>query len=516
MKSLRLPLWTALLLVLTACGARQPAATTPTGAPVSAVGNVPASTTGVVERQQPPPVGPPQDVHFPTITRHTLPNGLEVNFIRYSTLPVLHLRLVARAAGTAADPANLPGLAAFTGDMLKEGTRGKNSAQIAETIEFVGGTLTVTTGPDSTEIAIAVLREHAETALSLLAELVTEPTFPQGEIDKLRRREIDRLTQMQQDPSWLSRRAFFPLVYGRNPYGRFDTTVEVLRRISRNDLVQFHRARFVGGSMFLAAVGDLEPEAFRGLVTRTLGRVRRGTAPTIEFPAPPERTERQVVIVDRPNSAQSVIRIGNIALRRASEDYIPLSVANQVLGAEPSSRLFMELRERRSLTYGAYSRVTANVESGTFQASASVRTPVTGEALVAFFEQLDRIVREAPPEEELREAQSFLIDSFPLSIETAGEIAGHLVELRLYGLPDTYWDSFRSRIGQVTSPQSLTAAQRYIHPDHALVVIVGAATAFEEAARQLGPVRVIDLAGRVVRELPARPAAPAAPTAPTP
>lgn len=517
-----LVLGTALTLV--ACAGRQVTTTATTtggarvaaadaGLPDGAVGNVPASASGTVERQSPPAPGPRRDVHFPSIARSTLPNGLEVNVVEYHTLPVLHLRLVARAAGAAADPPNLPGLASFTGDMLKEGTRTKSSAQIAEAIEFVGGTLSITTGLDATTIAVSVLRDHAETALALLAELAAEPTFPQSEIDKLRRRELDRLTQMQQDPGWLSRRAFLPEVYGSHPYAHFDTTPEALQRISRNDLVQFHRTRFVGGAMFLAVAGDVRAAEFNPLVARTLGRIRRGTAPAARYPAIPPRTARNVVIVDRPGSAQAVIRIGNVALHRADDDYIPLSVANQVLGGEASSRLFMDLRERRSLTYGAYSRVTANVEPGTFQASGSVRTPVTAEALAAFFEHLDRIVREAPPQSELEEARAFLIDSFPLSIETPADLADRLVELRLYGLPDTYWDSYRSRIAQVTPAQSLEAARRYIHPEHAAVVIVGSASAFEEAARRFGPVRVVDVGGRTLRELPALSAASTTPPA---
>lgn len=469
------------------------------------VGNVPASTTGIVARESPPPSGPRRDIHFPPIARTTLPNGLEINVVEYHSLPVLHVRLVVRGAGAAADPPHLPGLAAFTADMLKEGTRRKTSAQIAETIEFVGGTLAVDTTVDATIVSIAVLKEHAETALSLLAELVTEPTFPPQEIDKLRRREIDRLAQMQQDPGWLSRRMFYPLVYGDHPYARFDTTAEALERISRNDLVQFHRARFVAGSMFVAVVGDVRAAEFNSLAARILGRIRRGTAPALRFPAIPVPTGRRIVIVDRPNSAQSVIRIGNVALRRSSEDYIPAMVANHILGGEASSRLFMDLRERRSLTYGAYSRITANVDPGTFQATASVRTPVTGQALAAFFEHLDRIVREPPSPQEVEEAQSFLIDSFPLTIETPGDMAGLLVDLRLYGLPDDYWDTYRARIAEVTPTQALEIAQRYIHPDRAAVVLVGNATAIENDARRFGPVRVVDVNGRTLRELPPLP-----------
>src|SRR5262249_26253802 len=155
--------------------------------------------------------------------------------------------------------------------------------------------------------------------------------------------------------------------------------------------------------------------------------------------------------------------------------------------------------------YGAYSRVRAETDVGTFQAAGAVRTPVTIEAVGAFLEHLERISRAPATSVELSEARAYLVDSFPLSIETPGDLAGLLVELRLYGLPDTYWDTYRTRIGQVRAEQALEAARRYIHPDRAVVVIVGGAARFENDARRFGPVRVVDLAGQTLRELPAQP-----------
>ncbi len=508
-----------------ACGGARTPPTTGTGshasAPPSSSSPAPvAETSGPpAPRESPPAPGPRRDIHFPTIARSRLRNGLEVNVVEYHTLPVVHIRLVARAAGRAADPAQLAGLATFTGDMLKEGTRAHTSAQLAEAIEFVGGQIEVETGPDATVLSVTVLRDHVETALGLVNEMVSEPTFPQVEIDKLRRRETDRLTQEEEDPSWLSRRAFHAALYGNHPYSRYDTSRDALGRMTRNDLVGFHRARFVAGSMFLAVVGDVRPADFAAVAERTVGRIRRGTAPALTFPTTAGPASRQVVIVDRPESAQSVIRIGNMALRRNGDDWVTLAVANQILGGEASSRLFMDLRERRSLTYGAYSRVSSTVDVGSFQASGSVRTPVTGQALDAFFEHLDRIVHEAAPEPETDASRSYLIDSFPLAIETPGDLAGLLVELRLYGLPDQYWDSYRTHIGEVSPAQALQAAQRYIHPDRCVITIVGNAQVFQDHARRYGPVRVVDVNGRTLRELPATPpgsGAPWASAAPSP
>ncbi len=195
----------------------------------------------------------------------------------------------------------------------------------------------------------------------------------------------------------------------------------------------------------------------------------------------------------RPNSPQSVIRIGNPSLRRRDDDYVPLTVANHVLGGGASSRLFMDLRELRSLTYGAYARVSETVDLGTWGAAGQVRTPATGDAMYALYRHLECVTTATPPDAEMAQTRSYLIDSFPLSVETPGNIADLIVGLRLFGLPDTWYDNFRTRVQGVDAATALSTAQRYIHPDRAAVVVVGDADARVEvgapcaAARQRSP-----------------------------
>ena len=202
-------------------------------------------------------------------------------------------------------------------------------------------------------------------------------------------------------------------------------------------------------------------------------------------------------MVDRPGAVQSVILLGNLAIARDDEDFVPLRVANQVLGGSAASRLFMDLRERRSLTYGAYSQVGERVGVAPFVAYASVRTEVTEEAVGAFFENLDRIVAEAPPEPELANAQRFLSDSFPLKIDTPGKIASLVADLRVFGLPDDYWDGYRTSIREVSAEEALAAAQEHIRPEQMLVLVVGNAASFAESLTQWGPVTVVDGEGEV-------------------
>lgn len=445
-------------------------------------------------REAPPESGPARDIAFPPIERVSLANGLELNTVRSAQLPVVYLRLVVRS-GAETDPANLPGLASLVADMLKEGTTRRSSAALAEAVEFLGADLWTSADEENVHLVFRALSDHLDEAMTLLAEVALQPAFAQGELDKLRRRELDRLSLQTKQPNYLARRALYQRLYGDHPYSRMDTNPAALRAIKRTDLQRWHRAHFVPGNAFLVAVGDVTPERVQQAAERAFGRWR-GNAPAVrELPALPERARREVVLVDRPGAVQSVILLGNPGIARRDEAWVPLMVANQVLGGSAASRLFMDLRERRSLTYGAYSQVGERVGVAPFVAWAAVRTEVTAEAMNAFFENLGAIVTAEPSAPELRNAQRYLSDSFPLQIDTPGKISGLVADLRIFGLPDDYWESYRTSIREVTPAEALAAAQRHIRPAEMLVVVVGDAAQIASELRAWGPVVVVDETG---------------------
>ncbi|MDH5493053.1 MAG: insulinase family protein, partial [Myxococcales bacterium] len=434
----------SLLALIAACGSTRPEIVEPIEPPALA----PDASVAAPERQPPPPSGPRRDVSFPAITRAELGSGLELNTVSWRQLPIVYLRLVVRS-GSEADPSETPGMANLVADMLKEGTRNRSSATIAEQIEFLGADLSVGADEENTYITMRALAEHMDAAMELLADVAMNPSFRADELEKLTVRELDRLTVSQQRPEWLARRAFYQELYGDHPYGHVDTTPEVLRRIRRADLARWHRAHFVPSNAFLVITGDVSPEQAQARAEAHFGRWRDRPSSTPAAAPPPEPEGRRVIVIDRPGSIQSLIFIGNRAIERGHEDWVRLAVANQVLGGSAASRLFMDLRERRSLTYGAYSQVGERVQVAPFISYASVETPNTGPALDAFFEHLDRIVAEEPSEEEIANARRFLSDSFPLQIDTPGKINSMIADLRIFGMADDYWDRFRTRILEV-------------------------------------------------------------------
>lgn len=483
-----------------ACGSNAPQVTEPVEEPSPV--DLAETTEPTQPAKQPPPAsGTPRDIAFPPIARGEAA-GLEINTVEWHQLPIVYLRLVIKS-GSADDPAERAGMADLVASMLKEGTRTKSSQRLAEEVEFLGADIWTSAGSDTITIGFRAMADHLDEAMAIVADVARNPAFRADELDKLRRREKDRLSLMTKRPNYLVQRQFMDTVYGDHPYARIDTTVEVLDAVRRADLVRWHRAHFVPNNAYMVVAGDVTGEAVQAAANRAFRGWRSRDVAETERAAPPLRTERQVYVVNRPGSEQSVIHIGEIGVERSDEDWIPLMVANQVLGGSAASRLFMDLREQRSLTYGAYSRFSERLGLGTFRATASVRTDVTVEAVGAFFEHFERIVAEAPPQDELVNAQRYLSDSFPLRIDTPGKIASLASDLRIFGLEDNYYDSFRTRIREVTPEQALAAAREHIHPDKMAIVVVGQAADFAGGLARFGAVTVLNEAGEVEAELPA-------------
>ncbi|MCA9600961.1 MAG: pitrilysin family protein [Polyangiales bacterium] len=453
-------------------------------------------------REMPPASAAPKDVHFPPVVRATLPNGLEVNTVTIDTLPIVYAELVVQS-GRTTDPKALPGLAQVTGDMLTEGTRTRTAAQLADEIDFLGARVTSGTSSENSYVSARSLKQNFAKVADLMADVALAPAFRDDELKKLKKRETDRLTMMDNEPRYLANRTIYKALYGEHPYAVVDTTKDALKKMKRTDLAAWHRSNFVPSNARLFFVGAITPEEAKATAERVFGKWKGAAVTKAPYPATPTRDAREIIVVDRPGSEQSVLYVGNLALTRSNPEYIPLVVANQVLGGGAASRLFMDLREKRSLSYGAYSGVRENVDVAPFIAMANVRNAVTKEAVAGMFEHLDRIVTESVPDGELTEAKRNITDSFPLQIETASNVLDMVADLRLFSLPDNYWDTYRSEISKVTPAEALAAAKKYIHPNAAVIVVVGKAADVIEPLRAYGNVTVVDTRGNVTKTVDA-------------
>lgn len=441
-----------------------------------------------------PELGPSPEVAFPVPERFVLANGLPVQVLRAGRLPMAHFVLVVRG-GQAAEPPGLPGLADFTAEMLKEGTRRHTAEEVLAMVEDLGGTFRVRTDRDAVYHVLSVPSEHVGTALATLAEIVTEPAFPEEEVERHRRRELGRLALLRADPDYVAQVVLFREIYGDHPYARIDATPESLERIQREHLVTFHRDRYAADGAFLVAAGDVDAAALRPLVEAAFGAWRSGAAPPAPVPDPPAIPARRVLLVDRPGSSQTAIQIGFATVPQRDPDFAALALAADVLGGSASARLFLNLRERHGWTYGAY----AGVEESADRAPATIYTDVeaaaTGEALVELMAEMRRLRTTEAPAEELAARRGYLTRLLPLRVETPLNLAFLLAQIEINGLPADYWDTYRDRIEAVTAEQVRDAADRYLDDGRAVVVVVGVAGELLEACRAIGPVIRTDIDG---------------------
>jgi zinc protease len=409
---------------------------------------------------------------FPDVHEKTLKNGMKIYHVDHSRLPLVSIEAVFRA-GSAYDPAGLPGLAVFTGEMLKGGTKTRSARQVAEAFESLGMSLGVWTDYDATILQVTCLKEHVGTALELLADILVNPTFPDDEIEILRTRELGRLTLMKSDPGWLADRQIAAEIYGSHPYARYDATEESIQKIVKKDVKAFHAKAFCGANGFLTIVGDIGFDEAKKIAASRFAKLPKGTLLKMKKAAIPAPTKTSIVIVDRPGSVQTVFKIGAASVKRKSADFVPLLVADYVLGGSPSSRLFMRVREKESLAYHVGSRLTESVDRGTWTVEGSTSTASTAKALASILEEIGRIGAETMSAEENDEAVAFLTGSFALRIETTDQVAALVSDMAVFGLPGGYWETYMDAVRKTGPEQAKATAAPLLDPGKLVVVLVG-------------------------------------------
>jgi zinc protease len=442
---------------------------------------------------RPPAPGPSGEYRFPAFTEDRLDNGLHVIVCQDRRVPRVCATLLI-ATGLTAEEQALPGMTGFLAEMLKEGAGPRSADEIAEAVDFMGAELETSGSQDMIQASISTLDEYFADGLRLLGDLVLEPTLPPDELERLRRRELAALTNKHSQPGYLGRKACYRALYGDHPYAAVDATEASLGAFSRDALAQFRQMRFDPARAYLVVVGN----AGHGDVLRSARSVfgnwtAPGATPPLEA-AVPAVESRRVLIVDVPNAVQSNIFIANHALPFGHPDTIVFKVMNQVLGGSFASRLFMNLREEKGYTYGAYSGPDARVAAGTLVAWAAAGNEVTGGALKEFFYELNRIRDERVGDEELGNAKAFLTGVFPIALERIEQIAAHIVSLKLHNLPGNHWDTYRDRINAVTPEQVQQIARQHVRPDQCVVVVAGRADQLQPVLEPYGSITVLDKA----------------------
>jgi predicted Zn-dependent peptidase len=452
------------------------------------------------DRSRIPEVGPISDLQFPQMERATLSNGIRIAFARRATVPVV--RVSAQFdAGFATDPKAKAGLQSLMAGLLDEGTTTRSSTEIAEEKERLGAQLGIGATLDRTSVNLTALRTNLAPSLDLMADVIKNPAFDPSEIERLRGQRLAGIASELTQPVSIALRTLPPLLYGQqHPYGVPLTgsgTEASVKTITRADIVAAHQSWIRPDNVEIFVVGDTNLAEITQLLEQRFGTwqgppASRGTK---NFAQPIPQAKQRVVLIDRPQSPQSMILGGVVLPLRGTEELLPLIVANDVLGGQPGARINKDLRETKGWAYGAFSFLNRTEQRVPFIVYAPVQTNRTADSIVALQQQLRNfLTKSGTTAEELTRTISGAVRELPGSYETSDAVMAAMIQNSLYDRPDDYQSTLASRYRAMTAADLDRAARSALSPDRFLWVVVGDASQVRPQLEKLGlPIEVMAL-----------------------
>jgi zinc protease len=450
------------------------------------------------DRTTAPPPGPPRPYHFPRVTRRTLANGLRLLVAENHNAPLVSVRTLVRS-GADHDTPELAGLASLTAELLDEGAAERDAVRLAEDLGILGGSLGSGADWDASYVSIDVLSRNFEAAFAILADVDRRPMLPPASLDRVRSERLMELLQQRDEPAVIAAKRFSSLIYGTGTYGNtISGNPESVGRITAENVRRFYAAHFVPNNSSIVIGGDVDAGKALDAAERLFGDWPQAPLPPRPAVAPQQFSASRIYLIDRPTAVQSEIRVGHIGVARSTEDYFALSVMNALLGGVFNSRINLNLREKHGYTYGARSVFAFRRQAGPFVVSAPVRNEVTRESVSEVLAELQRIRTGDVEDHELNDTKNYLMGVFPATVQSASDVAGRLLDMELYDLPQDYFDRYRENIAAVSKEDVEQVAKRHIDPDRAVIVIVGNAQQIREPLGDLGvPVHEMDIDGKI-------------------
>jgi zinc protease len=432
-----------------------------------------------IDRSKLPSPGPNPSFRFPAIHRRVLSNGLDVRAISHRNVPVVSVAVLV-PGGTAADPADRPGLAAFTSDLLDEGSGGRSAIEVSDLLARYGADFDVDVGPDAIVVALTTMMRFLRPALALLAEMTTAPNLATADIERVRKLRLERLRQLRDHAPAVAERAFMRLLYREHPYGHLGLGSEVaIEATTDADIRAFHSGAFVPSGATVVIVGDADADDLSGALADAFSAWETPAhAPAINrlagLASPPLVPSHRLAVVPRAGSAQSELRIGHICASRDTPDYHALVLLNMILGGQFVSRVNMNLRQDKGYTYGVRTGFDLRRGIGPFVLQTSVGTDVTASAIREALKELDDIRGARPAtDDELELARASVTRGYPRGFETAQQVARAVSSLALHNLPDSYFEDFVPRVEAVTREDIARVASQYLDPARMVTLAVG-------------------------------------------
>lgn len=430
-----------------------------------------------VDRSKKPEPGPAPEIKLGEYESFTLKNGLKVFVVSNNKLPVVAFNLVIDR-----DPileGQNAGYVDAAGQLLRTGTKTRSKDKLDEEVDFIGATLSTS----STNVYASSLKKHVNKLLDLMSDVVLNPNFKQEELDKIKKQTLSGLAAAKDDPTAISNRVASAVFFGKDhPYGEVETEATV-NSITLDLCNQYYQTYFHPNAAYLATVGDITKAEAQKIAEKYFGKWKSKDIPKSEFATPKAPLVNKVGLVDRANSVQSVLNLGYpVDLKKGSEDAIPASMVNTILGGSFTSRINKNLRETHGFTYGAGTSLRSDKLIGQFSASTTVRNSATDSAITEILNEMKKIRNEKVPDSELQLTKNYLTGNFARSLERPQTIANFAIDIERYNLPKDYYKNYLKNLNAASSDDLLAAAKKYIKPNNMYLVVVGNA---EEIAKNL-------------------------------
>lgn len=440
-----------------------------------------------VDRTKIPEPGPAPEIKIGTGETFELKNGLKVIVVENHKLPRVAFNLVIDFE--AIYEGEKAGYASMAGDLLRTGTSSKSKAQIDESVDYIGATLSTS----ASGIYASSLTKHSESLLDLMVDVLYNPSFPKEEFEKIKKQTLSGLASQKDDPGAIASNVRSAVLFGKDhPYGEL-TTEETVNNITLEDCKNYYNQYFTPEIAYLAIVGDIKVKDAKKLVKKYFKDWENKPIKLPNFAASSQPEKTKIALVDRSNSVQSEIRISYpVELKKGDPDVIKSYIMNSILGSGFSGRLFQNLREEHGFTYGAGSSISSDMIVGRFTASTSVRNEVTDSAIVQLLYEMERIVEEKVTEKELASAKAYRTGGFARAMESPQTIASFALNIQRYNLPEDYYSNYLKRLNAVTLDDIQEMAKKYIKPDNAHIVVVGKGSEIATKLEQFGDLTYYD------------------------
>jgi predicted Zn-dependent peptidase len=430
---------------------------------------LPAAVCFAQEKEVPPEGSAPKPFTSPKRRSETLPNGLRVTSAHYGLIPKVTVELVV-TGGDVSESADKQGIGNLMGEMLKEGTETRSAEQVAQEAASIGGAISVRVGPDDLTVHGQALSDGASDLMKLIAEMAMHPKFPESALPRLKADLVRQVAIAKSSARVMAAESFLKTVYGDNGYGRALPDEAVVRSLTLDDVKAFYAKRFVASNARLYVTGVFE-DGLRKTIESAFGSWQKGQK--FANPEVKAQTKHTLELVDRKGAPQSTIYMGLPVITPENSDYIPLQVADSILGGSFMSRITTNIREQKGYTYSPHSALETNAQNTIWAEHADVTTKFTGASLKEIFGEIENLRKQAPPDKELKGIQNGMAGVFILRNSSRQGIINMFKLVDVHHLPADYLDTYISKMYAVKPPQVQGMMEKYIDPGKMTIVVVG-------------------------------------------